>query len=254
MLGRMIEEIRLRGYSRETGRVYVSFVNRFLKSGLSMRDYLVSLTGLHESRVRNGYFALKFYSENVLGERFCQDIPLAKKAYRLPNVLSRSDVRKMMEVTENMKHRITLMLLYYAGLRLSEARTLRWEDIDFERDMIHVKHGKGAKDRTVFLHERLKKTLKAYGVKDSGHVLQSNRGGLYNKRTIQKIVITGCMKSGLRKKATPHTLRHSFATHLLEAGADIRHIQKLLGHWRLTTTEIYTHVANKDIQGLAQLL
>jgi len=106
----------------------------------------------------------------------------------------------------------------------------------------------------IFLHEKLKKLLREPGIRKSGLVLISERGKKYNERTIQQIVKNAAKKAGIKKKVTPHTLRHSFATHLLEAGADIRYIQQLLGHKSLRTTQIYTHVANKDTKKLANLL
>jgi len=160
----------------------------------------------------------------------------------------------LFEVTKNLKHKLVLALLYYAGLRLSEVRNLKWEDIDFEREVIHVKQAKGEKERVVFLHKKLKELLMKYGIKKSGIVLVSDRWKRYNERTIQQIVKNAARKAGIKKKVTPHTLRHSFATHLLEARADIRYIQQLLGHKSLRTTQIYTHVANKDIKKLAELL
>jgi len=120
--------------------------------------------------------------------------------------------------------------------------------------VIHLKQAKGEKERIVFLHGRLKETLIDYGIRKSGLVLISERGKRYNERTIQQIVKKAARKAGIKKKVTPHTLRHSFATHLLEAGANIRYIQQLLGHKNLRTTQIYTHVANKDIKRLANLL
>jgi site-specific recombinase XerD len=106
----------------------------------------------------------------------------------------------------------------------------------------------------VFLHPKLKEIIQSYGVEKKGAVLKSQRGGRYNKATIQKIVVKAAEKAGVKKNVTPHTLRHCFATHLLEAGADIRYIQELLGHKNLQTTQIYTHVANKDVKKLANLL
>ena len=146
------------------------------------------------------------------------------------------------------------MFLYYSGLRLDEAINLKWQYIDFDRETIHLKTAKGDKERIVFLHKKLIDMLKIYGIKEEGLVFFSQRDGRYNKRTIQQIVKSASKKTGIKKNVTPHTLRHSFATHLLEGGADIRYIQQLLGHKDLKTTQIYTHVANKDIKKLANLI
>ena len=160
----------------------------------------------------------------------------------------------MVEVATDIKVQACLMFLRYAGLRLDEVRNLKWQDIDFDRGIIYVKTAKGEKERVVFLHSKLKEMLEIYGVNKQGLVFISQRGRKYNKRTIQQIVKNAARKAGIKKKVTPHTLRHSFATHLLEAGADIRYIQQLLGHRSLRTTQIYTHVANRDIKKLANLL
>ena len=147
-----------------------------------------------------------------------------------------------------------MSLLYFAGLRLDEARNLKWEDLDFNRGLIHVKKAKGDRERVIFLHDKITKALEDNGLKKEGFILLSERGDLYDERTVQEIVKNAARKARVSKKVTPHTLRHSFATHLLEAGADIRYIQSLLGHKNLQTTQIYTHVANKDIMKLARLL
>jgi len=160
----------------------------------------------------------------------------------------------MIDIPKNIKHKLVLMFLYYAGLRLSEVINLKWQDIDFNRDVIHVKRAKGEKHRVIFLHPKLKETLKEYGIKNYGFVLKSERGKKYCPKTIQEIVKKASRKAGINKRVTPHTLRHSFATHLLVAGADIRYIQQLLGHKSLRTTQVYTHIASKDIRKLANLL
>jgi len=204
--------------------------------------------------MRGVYFALEFFYKNVLNERFDENLPLAKSKQKLPIVLNRKEIQKLFEVITNIKHKVVLALLYYAGLRLSEVRNLKWQDVDFEREIIHLKYAKGEKGRIIFLHKKLRELLAEYGIKKSGFVLISERGKKYNERTIQQIVKNAARKAGIKKKVTPHTLRHSFATHLLEAGADIRYIQQLLGHKSLRTTQIYTHVANKDIKNLARLI
>lgn len=254
LVGKLIGEIKLRKYSYQTGKAYISVVKNFLKSGKTPREFLLLHSDLSRSTMRGAYFAIKFFYENVLHEKFGEEIPLAKKAAKLPTVLSREEVNRMIGVTNNIKHKLVLMFLYYAGLRLDEARNLRWQDLDFDRDVVHLKTAKGGKERVVFFHTKLKEMLNIYGTRKEGPIFTSQIGGKYNKRTIQQIVKHASCGAGINKRVSPHTLRHSFATHLLEAGADIKHIQQLLGHKDLKTTQIYTHVANKDIKKLAGLL
>ena len=193
---------------------------------------------------------MKVFYEEALKEKFMEDIPLAKNSLKLPLVLGKEEVKNMIETTENIKHRLLLMFLYYAGLRLDEMINIGWKDMDFERSLIHLKITKGGRDRVVFLHPKLKEFLNISGVKQDGLIFVSNRGGKYIKRNVQMIVKNASKRAGIKKNVTPHTLRHSFATHLLEGGADIRYIQQLLGHKDLKTTQIYTRVANRDIKGL----
>ena len=253
-LKKLSEELRLRKYSRQTEKAYLSVIRNFIQSGLQPREFLLRYTEKSRSSIRSVYFALKFFYENVLNQKFDGKIPLAKSKGRLPTVLSKEDITKMFEATLNLKHRLVLMFLYYTGIRLNEAVNIKWEDIDFERGIIHLKVTKGEKERIIFLHDKLKKFIEYFNIKKEGLVFLSNLGKKYDKRTIQMIVGNAAKKSGISRRITPHTLRHSFATHLLEGGADIRHIQKLLGHSSLQTTQIYTHVANKDIKNLAKLL
>lgn len=254
LIGKLIEEIKLRKYSYETGKLYVSIVKNYLKSKKGPRDFLLMQTEKSKSTVRTTYFALKFFHSHVLGIPFDQRIPLAKKDKKLPVILSRHDIDLIINSTSNLKHRLILMFLYYAGLRLDEARNLMWQDIDFERSTIHLKTAKGDKERVIFLHNNLKEVLGIHGLKNTGFIFISKRKTRYSKKTIQQLVKRASSKAGLNKKATPHTLRHAFATHLLDNGADIRHIQRLLGHKDIRTTQIYTHVSNHDINNLAALL
>ena len=254
LLKKLEQEIDLRKYSKETKKVYTNEIRRFLDSEQIPRDYLLNFSNKSRSKIRHVYFALKFYYENVLNENFKEKFPLARNELRLPVVLNKSEVLDMIDSTKNIKHKLVLMFLYYGGLRLSEVIKLKWNDLDFERDLIHIKSSKGHKDRVIFLHENLKNSLKQLEKHESGNIFISERGNLYDKRSVQAIVNNSSKKASITKKVTPHTLRHSFATHLLEAGADIRYIQKLLGHKNLQTTQIYTHVANRDIQKLRDLL
>ena len=256
LIKKLENELLLRKYSPKTKEAYCSTIRLFLKSGKEPKEFLLSFCSRSRSYVRRIYFALKFFYENVLNREFYAKMPYVKLKLKLPNVISRADVKQMFEATANAKHKIVLMLLYYAGLRLDEARNLRWNDIDFERESIHVRKAKGDNERMVFLHNTLAEHLRNFRIPKNRNclVLVSERGRRYSDRAIQLITGTAAAKAGISKKVTPHTLRHSFATHLLEAGADIRHIQKLLGHKNLQTTQIYTHLANKDIKMLAGLL
>jgi len=235
---RLNEELKLRRYSKDTAKKYIDVAAQFLKSGKSAREFLLSYSGKSKSTMRGVYFALKFFYENSLNQDFDESIPLAKRSMQLPTVLGREEVQKMIALTNNTRHRLALGLLYYAGMRLSEMRKLKWPDIDFARETIHIKNAKGDKDRIVFLHKELKQIIGQNGIKREGTVMVSERGFTYNERTIQEIVKIAAKKAGIKKNVTPHTLRHSFATHLLEAGADIRYIQELLGHANLQTTQI----------------
>jgi site-specific recombinase XerD len=256
LINRLMEEIKLRKYSSRTGRLYVSMVRRWLDSGRTARDFLLSYSDASTSTMRSAYFALRFFHVHVLDEPFPQKIPLARKDARLPTVLSKEEVNAMLSGTENIKHRAILAALYYAGLRLSEVLNLRWEDLDFDRKLIHVRNSKGRRDRVVFLHARLSELLDIYRSGDrEGLVFTSGHGGKkYSPKTVQLVVRDSAIRAAIKKRVTPHTLRHSFATHLLESGADIRYIQQLLGHKDIKTTMIYTHIANRDINRLADLL
>jgi site-specific recombinase XerD len=248
------EELRLRKYSRQTEKTYLNLIKNFLGSGKQPREYLLGYIDKSRSSIRSVYFAIKFFYENVLGQNFDEKIPLAKNDGKLPVILSKDEVQRMIDSTLNIKHRLILMFLYYTGIRLHEIVNVKWEDIDFDRGVIHLKVTKGSKDRVIFFHEKLKNFISEFNLKRQGLVFLSNTGEKYDKRSIQMVVRNAAKRAGIAKRVTPHTLRHSFATHLLEGGADIRHIQNLLGHANLQTTQIYTHVANKDIKRLAELL
>lgn len=255
LINKLVQEIRIRKYSVQTEKSYVRVITKFLDSDKEPKEFLALFSEKSRASIRNVFFALKFFYENVLNKRFDDEkIPLAKNALKLPVVLNKDEVMRMIKSLDNLKHKMMIMFLYYAGLRLDELRNLSFSDIDFERELIHIKHSKGDKERVVFLHEKLKEIIKATEFEGDGFVFKPSKNNKYSKRTIEQIVKNAALKAGIKKKATPHSLRHSFATHLLENGADIRYIQKLLGHRNLQTTQIYTHVANKDIKNLAKLL
>ncbi len=197
--------------------------------------------------------AIKFYYERVLnGERkiYLHDRP--KKEQKLPVVLNQEEVKALLKCIDNIKHKAIVMLAYSSGLRLGELVALKIKDIDSVQMQIRVEQGKGKKDRVTILSERVLDTLRNYfkQYKPKEWLFEGADGGQYSARSVQQIVKDAAKKSGIKKKISVHTLRHSFATHLLEAGTNLRYIQSLLGHESSKTTEIYTHITLKGFDQL----
>ncbi|MCU7552909.1 tyrosine-type recombinase/integrase [Chitinophagaceae bacterium LB-8] len=174
------------------------------------------------------------------------DLPRPKKPKKLPGVLAESEVARIILQMKNLKHRALLMTAYSAGLRVSELVKLRIKDIDPGRMMIHIREGKGGKDRMVPLSQTLLETLRIYyqQYKPGEYLFEGENRGPYSTRSAQEVLKKAKRWAGIQKKGSIHLLRHSYATHLLEAGTDIRYIQVLLGHNSLKTTLRYTHVSN----------
>ena len=193
--------------------------------------------------------ALKFYYEKVLGRpRAYYDLERPKKPRQLPDFLSRKEVVRIFQATGNLKHRSILMMIYSSGLRLGELTRLRVADIHPDRGQVFVKAGKGKKDRYTVLSPKLMDTLKRYlgEYKPRYWLFEGQDGGQYSPRSVQQILRRAVEKSGANPFVTVHSLRHSFATHLYESGMDIRQIKELLGHESIKTTEIYTHLTDRQ--------
>lgn len=173
-----------------------------------------------------------------------------KREKVLPNVLSKEEVLKIIDATDNLKHKTLLALIYSAGLRISEALNMKAKDIDSVRMLIHVKNAKGKKDRYTLLSEKVLYLLREYYMiyKPKIYLFEGQFGGQYSSRSAQIILKQSAEKAGIKKPITLHTLRHSFATHLLESGTDLRYIQDLLGHSSPKTTMIYTHVSTTNLK------
>jgi|TARA_Y100000310_G_scaffold97479_1_gene95108 site-specific recombinase XerD len=231
----------MKGFSKQTIKAYSYWINKFEKFGLEPREFCFKLLKQGKARetIRLASAAIRFHTGSKAFE-------IPKREKKLPAVLSKKEILKMIEVTKNLKHRLLIMLLYSTGMRISEVLSLKWENI--HHDYIKIKLGKGNKDRVTILSKRLKKLLKEFE-KEKGYVLEG-RKGKYSYKSAQKVLEIAAKKAKLKNKVTPHVLRHSFATHLLESGTDIRYIQKLLGHSRLETTQIYTHVSNNSIKNI----
>lgn len=195
--------------------------------------------------------AVKFFCRSILNREI--NIPFMKRPDRIPEVLTKEETSKMIGAIANPKHRLLVETIYGCGLRVSEAAKLKKEDIRFNEGLLFIRQGKGGKDRFVSLPASLSKRLESYLVlrNDANpYVFDSSRGGHLSIMSIQKIVEKAAGKAGINKNVHPHTLRHSYATHLLENGTDIRIIQKLLGHTDIRTTQMYTHVSAATIKNV----
>jgi len=256
---RMIEEMRLRNHAPSTQRVYVGAVARSAQhfgrapDGLGaehVREYLRFLAdeaGVGSSTLRVTSCALRFLYHRTLHVDWPIDrIPMPKEEHKLPVVLSQPEVARLFDATVGLRSRAMLMTLYAAGLRVSELTHLQVTDLDHERGLIRVRCGKGARDRYAPLAERLRPVLEAYRQAERPtHWLFPGRRPVrpITVHAVYKICRRSAREAGLAKPVSPHTLRHSFATHLLEAGTDLHTIQVLLGHRSLRTTTVYLHVA-----------
>jgi len=201
--------------------------------------------------------AIKIYFEAIHRRPITSmELPRPRKSRKLPEVFSKEEIGRMLDVTINRKHRVIISLLYGTGMRLSEAANLRLEDIDEERGVISIRGGKGSKDRVVQLPQNFLGLLGGYRKQylPKVYLLEGQQGGRYSVRSIQNVVKKAIKKAGILKKASVHTLRHSFATHLLESGVDLRYIQVLLGHKSSKTTELYTHISNDRIKKISSPL
>jgi len=211
---------------------------------------LIELKNISISQQNQRINAIKFYYEKVLGRRKqYYELHRPKKEHKLPKVLSKNEIKKILNSCENIKHKCILMLIYSAGLRRSELLNLTTEDIDSGRMVIHINGTKGKKDRISLLSNNLLQLLRQYyrEYKPKKYLFEGQTGGRYSPTSIANILKKATLKAGIRKTVTPHMLRHSFATHLLEQGTDLRYIQELLGHSSSKTTEIYTHVSKRAI-------
>jgi site-specific recombinase XerD len=219
-------------------------VNRFLEAVFIPKRLSVSTH-------RQFISALKVFITYMDGE--CSialdDLVRPNKARSLPTVLSQQEVIDLIRCTRNLKHRVVLGLLYSAGLRIGELLKLKIKDINFDRRIIYIHQSKGKKDRYVPLAESMLPLLRNYWAtyKPSVFLVEGQAGGPYSASSIRKFLDRSCKRARIYKPVTPHTLRHSYATHLLENGVGLRHIQVLLGHAKPETTMVYTHVAKSDL-------
>ena len=258
---RFEEEMRLRGYGVRTRKAYLGHARRFLHEAGDPTDLPEALRShilgkIRSDRMSRSYHnqlasALRLLCSTVLGRRV-EDLPLARprRDRLLPNVLSREELHRFLDAVRNPKHLAILGVAYSAGLRVSEVVRLRPQDLDRDRGLIRVRGGKGRKDRYTLLSSSALALVDAY--LEAGHpgtwLFPGARPGRHlSARSVQKVTAEARARAGITKPVTPHILRHSFATHLLENGTDVRLIHELLGHASVRTTEIYTHVSRRHL-------
>lgn len=272
-LKRFMEHLTLKAYSASTQRTYR---NEFLQLLLLLKNkpvqtltpadlrryliYCLEKLGLKETSLHSRINALKFYFEQVLGrEKFFWEIPRPKKHLQLPKLLNEEELGRLFNALTNKKHKAMLFTAYSAGLRVSEVVNLKLTHVDSERMHLFIERGKGKKDRYVNLSPVLLDILRSYlrQVKPRPQVYlfeSEQTGTAYPTRTVQQIFTNAKGKAGIHKGVGIHSLRHSFATHLLDKGTDIRYIKDLLGHFNIRTTERYLHVSKKDLVNIVSPL
>ncbi|MEM3405588.1 MAG: tyrosine-type recombinase/integrase [Candidatus Pacearchaeota archaeon] len=250
-------ELKLTKKSELTIRNYKYFNLKFLEycnkdieqlTKDDVKKFLAYISEKSPNSILLAISAIKFSTLKILGKDLTENIERPKKEKSLPKVLTKEEIKKLIETIETKKSKLIVKFLYSTGLRVSELVNLKKEDINFQERIGIVKKGKGKKDRIFILSEKLANDLQEY--------LNNNQENLYlfskekplTTRNIQKIIKKTAEKAQINKKVTPHVLRHSFATHLLESGTDIRFIQTLLGHENLNTTQIYTHVNTQELK------
>jgi site-specific recombinase XerD len=263
MRTRMENEMRLRGLSPQTSKAYLRVLNNFVRfhkrpaeqmGAEEARAYLLHLINerkLSRSTTNQAACALRFFYKRVLRIPITLDeIPLQKKERRLPSTLSEKEVLALLKAVTNLKYRTIIMTIYSAGLRLQEAIRLEPADIDSAGMRIHIRIGKGHKERYVMLSSTLLAALREYYRRyRPGKWLFFGKARLepIHPRNVQRAIEIAAKKAGIRKHVTPHVLRHSFATHLLDRGTNLRYIQELLGHSSIKTTMIYIHVSRRKL-------
>lgn len=263
LLRKIENELKLRNYSRKTIKSYLCCLNEYFKYAklvksepdiAGIKEYLLArqARGQSAQTVNLHLQAIKYFYQKICKSKNNLDIKFAKTPNKLPVVLSRGEISRVVEVIKNQKHKLLIQLSYGAGLRVSEVIKLKVKDIDLAELTIHIKGAKGGKDRISTLPKKIENELrKSMILKEADdYVFESSRGGKLDERSAQKIFETSLKTAGIKKEATFHSLRHSFATHLLENGVDVRYVQELLGHASIRTTQLYTKVTNPLLKNI----
>ncbi len=259
---KLIDEIRARGFSQSTEKSYATTIRKFItfskvsparltiNHAKKFKLHLINNQKRAPATVNAQVAAIRFFFNHVIQKRFDEkDFTFVKRYRKLPDVLSKNDVIKILNAIENIKHRAMFMGIYSCGLRKSEVMTLKSSDIDSDRMLIKIRCSKGRKDRFVPLSPLFLRYLRKYWQEveiNRRHLLfpSNHPRKVYNPKTLNEILDSAAERAGIKKKVSVHTLRHSYATHSLEDGLNLRYIQLFLGHDRIDSTAIYTHLVD----------
>lgn len=262
-LDKVKSELKLRNYSQKTIKSYLGCLKEYFAFKKTnprepdvdlIKKYLLKKqdSGSSSQTINLHLNAIKYYYREIVRSPSKIDIKFAKRSNKLPVVLSRGEIAAIIESIKNFKHKLLVALSYGAGLRVSEAVRLKVKDVELENLTLHIKEAKGKRDRITVFPESLRDDLimlMAGKAKDD-FVFNSERGGMLSERSAQKAFADALKKIEVKKDATFHSLRHSFATHLLENGTDVRYVQELLGHKNIRTTQIYTQVTDPKLKNI----
>lgn len=254
------QNIEIRCYSPKTKKAYKFHIKKYLSyygEDLRQDNILRHLSylkrvGYQPSSLNVARAALIYLYEEIMNIRIKINIPVPKRKKTIPKVASKGSIARLIKATKNLKHRALIELIYSSGIRLEETARLKWDNVDMVNRLLKVTNGKGNKERLTILSETIINhlfDLKSRSPQNNPYVFFSSQrpDTCISRKTIQKVIENSCKKAGINEKITPHILRHSFATHLLEDGTDIRYIQALLGHSSIKTTQGYTKVAKTNI-------
>jgi len=262
MLDKLETELKIRGFSKQTIDAYLFHTKKFMdytkKEPQSVTEddakkyiaYLMTERKYRPSSVNLALSSLKFFYNEILQNRAFNAVKAPKSEKKLPTVLTKDEIKRLINAALNPKHRLLIEFMYSSGLRVSECVSIKLDDLDLNEKIGKIRHGKGNKERYIILSDNLIQHLKEY-VKarryESPYIFSRNNKPI-TARQAQKVVKEAANKAGIKKNVFCHALRSSFATHLLEAGTDIRVIQELLGHSNLSTTQIYTKVSTQQLK------
>lgn len=267
-LDKFKQELIISGYSARTLKMYLLYVESMLEAiqkppqNITRDDLVGFLANKKEHGASNAtlalvHAALKFFFKKCYKSEVVDEIQIPKKSKHLPTVLTKQETKDLLKASKKGRDRLLLQFLYSSGVRVSESVEMLLENVNFKERVAKVKSGKGDKDRIIILSKNWCKLAKKFIEKrkvKSQYLFSKKNGKPISSDTVQRMVRRAGEKAGITKRVTPHVLRHSFATHLLEAGENIRKIQELLGHANLNTTQIYTHVSTEELKKVSSPL